>query len=60
MASVKNAKTKDELFRLLVVYINIDEQLDKIIFDLEKSKNEELKSLKKEVLKLLKDKKLKH
>ncbi len=56
--NIKTAKTKEELFKLLVVYINIDDQLDKIIFNMEKSTNEDIKSLKKDILRLVKDKKL--
>lgn len=56
--SIKKARTKDELFKLLVVYINIDDQLDKIIFDMEKSKDDDIRQLKKDIIKLAKDKRL--
>jgi hypothetical protein len=53
---VKKAKTKQELLKILVVYINIDEQLDKIIYKLEDTDDiTNLKELKKEVIEILKD-----
>jgi len=51
---VKNTKTADELFKLLVVYINIDEELDKIIYKLENLSTQEYKNEKAGLLKRLK------
>ncbi len=57
---IKSAKTNNELLNLLVVYINIDKELDKIIFTLEDTKTiKDLKQIKKDVLKIVKDKELK-
>ncbi|MEA3352918.1 MAG: BatD family protein [Campylobacterota bacterium] len=56
---IKNTKNKEQLLKLIVVYINIDKHLDKIIFDLEKSSQElELKQIKKQIIEIVKDKKL--
>ena len=53
---IKKVNSLDELLKLLVVYINIDKQLDKIIYNLENKNSEiELKKVKKEVLNILKD-----
>lgn len=49
---IKKSKNKEELLKVLVVYLNMDKKLDKLIFDLEKSDN--IESIKKEVIKLLK------
>lgn len=49
---VNNSKTKDELFKVLVVYIKINSQLDELIFRLEKS--EDISQIKKDIIKLLK------
>jgi hypothetical protein len=55
MREVKNAKTQEELLKTLVVYIKIDENLDKIIFALEsKVEPQEFKKLKKELVEILK------
>jgi hypothetical protein len=56
LKKVKNAKTKDELIKLLAIYLKIDSRLDKLIFDLEKI--EDIQSLKKEIIKVLKELKL--
>jgi len=50
---VKKAKTKEELFKFLVVYINIDEELDKIIYKLETLPENEYKKEQKNVILLL-------
>jgi hypothetical protein len=50
---VKNTKTPQELFKVLVIYINIDEELDKIIYKLENMTHDEYKKEKKNILKLL-------
>jgi hypothetical protein len=53
---VKNAKSADELFKILVNYINIDKDLDKIIYQLEDGiAVEQLKKVKKEVISIVKD-----
>lgn len=49
---VKLAKTKDELLKVLAVYIKVNPLLDELIFKLEKEK--EIDSLKKEIIKILK------
>lgn len=54
--TIKSAKSKQELLKLLVVYINIDKQLDKIIYKLEdESENSTLKEIKKDIVNILKD-----
>jgi hypothetical protein len=53
--SIKKTKTPDELFKILVVYINIDEELDKIIYKLENISLEEYKKEKSNILKVLKE-----
>jgi hypothetical protein len=56
VSMIKKAKTKQELLKLLVVYINIDKQLDKIIYKLEDQKDtSSLKELKKDIADILKD-----
>lgn len=49
---VKASKNKDELFKLLVKYVNQDKELDELIFKLEKS--EDIKNIKKSIISLLK------
>lgn len=51
---LKKAKTSDELFKMLVVYINIDEELDKIIYKLENLSIQEYKKEKTALLKTVK------
>ena len=53
---VKESKTKDELLKILAVYLKIDVKLDAYIFELEKTKD--IDSLKKEIIKALKELKL--
>ena len=53
--NVKKAKTPDELFKVLVVYINIDKELDKIIYKLEHLSLEEYKKEKRTILKMIKE-----
>jgi hypothetical protein len=56
---IKKTKSKQELLKILVVYINIDKQLDKIIYNLEdKNNSNDIKKLKKEILNIIKDEKL--
>jgi hypothetical protein len=56
LTKVKNAKSKIELVKILAIYLKIDLKLDKLIFDLEKA--EDIQSLKKEIIKVLKELKL--
>jgi hypothetical protein len=53
---VKESKTKDELLKILAVYLKIDVKLDAYIFELEKT--QDIDSLKKEIIKTLKELKL--
>lgn len=53
---VKESKTKDELLKILAVYLKIDAKLDLLIFELEKT--QDIDSLKKEIIKILKELKL--
>ena len=48
---IKSLKTPKELFKVLLVYINIDEELDKIIFNLENISDEEYKKERKNIIK---------
>ena len=49
--TIKNTKTQQELFKTIIAYINIDEDLDKIIYKLEKELNiQEFKVIKKEIV----------
>jgi len=51
---VKKAKTQNELLKTMVVFIKIDEDLDKMIFTLEtKLDNEQFKSVKKQIIDIL-------
>lgn len=50
---IKSLKTSQELFKVLFVYINIDEELDKIIFKLENISDEEYKKEKKTIIKIV-------
>jgi len=54
LSQVKKAKTSDELFKLLVVYINIDEELDKLIYKLENLPVKKFKDEKSKTIKVLK------
>lgn len=56
LKKVKNAKTKDELIKLLAVYLKIDSRLDKLIFELEKT--QDITILKKEIINIVKELKL--
>lgn len=55
LSSAKKADTPNELFKLLLVYINIDEELDKIIYKLEKTSLSEYKTEKKTIIKKIKE-----
>jgi len=53
--SIKKAKTPEELFKILLVYINIDEELDKIIYKLENLSLSEYKKEKVSIIKVMKE-----
>jgi hypothetical protein len=53
LKKVKESKTKDELLKILAVYLKIDTKLDVLIFELEKT--QDIKFLKKEIIKILKE-----
>ena len=53
--NVKKAKTPEELFKILLVYINIDEELDKIIYKLEKLSLDEYKKEKSNIVKVIQE-----
>lgn len=50
---VKESKTKDKLIKILAIYIKKDPKLDELIFRVEK--DEDFKTLKKEIIKILKE-----
>jgi len=54
---VKKANNKDELLKILAVYIKKDSSLDKLIFQLENEMKDEkdIKAIKKEILKRIKE-----
>ncbi len=53
--TIKNTKTQQELFKAIIAYINIDEDLDKLIYKLEKDLNtQEFKVIKKEIIDIIK------
>lgn len=56
LKKIKKTKNKDELLKLLAVFIKIDSSLDELIFQLEK-KND-IKLLKKDIIKKIKELKL--
>lgn len=53
---VSSSKSKEELIKILAIYLKVDSKLDELILKLEK--DEDFKSLKKEILKVLKNLKL--
>ena len=53
---IKESKTKEELLKVLAVYLKIDTRLEVLIFELEKT--QDITSLKKEIIKILKELKL--
>jgi len=55
---IRNSKTIDDLFKNIVPYINIDEKLDKIIYSIETKNNIDLKKIKKDILKIIKELKI--
>ncbi len=56
--TIKRCAASEELLKKLVPYINIDENLDKIIYELEQNANVDLRSIKKQVQNILKELKL--
>ena len=56
LQKIRKAKTKEELIKILAIYIKIDSKLDELIFNLEKT--DEINSLKKEIIKIVKELKL--
>ncbi|MBP7742256.1 MAG: BatD family protein [Aliarcobacter sp.] len=53
---IKNSKTKEDLIKILAIYIKFDSKLDELIFKLEKTND--LNTLKKEIVKSIKELKL--
>lgn len=53
---VQSCKTKNELLKIMAIYLKVDSRLDELIFDLEKTKD--INILKKEIIKILKELKL--
>ncbi|MGM0519238.1 MAG: hypothetical protein ACQERD_06325 [Campylobacterota bacterium] len=49
---VKFSKNKDELLKIISVYININQDLDRLIFELEKT--EDFSKVKKDIINVLK------
>ncbi len=58
LKSVKRSATQNELFKKLIPYVNIDENLDKIIYELESNKKSDLRAVKKQLQNILEDLKL--
>ena len=56
---VKKAKSISELLNILISYINVDDDLDKLIYALEKNKNEKFKEIKNNILVVIKQKEIK-
>ncbi len=56
LKKVKESKSKNELIKILAIYLKIDSRLDELIFRLEKE--EDSKILKKEIINILKQLKL--
>ena len=52
LKKINKAKTKDELLKILAVYIRIDSTLDELIFKLEE--NSDIKLIKKDIVKRIK------
>lgn len=50
---IKTCNTKEELLKILAIYIKVDKRLDELIFLLEKA--QDIKSLKKEIIEILKE-----
>ena len=51
--SIQKSKTADELLKTLVAYVNIDRDLDRLIFEIEQNADTDLKIKKKEILKIV-------
>lgn len=56
--NIKKAKSKDQLLKILISYIDIDKELDKIILSLDSNDEVNIKNIKNEIIKIVKDKKL--
>lgn len=56
LKKIKKSKSKDELLRILAVYLKIDSSLDELIFKLEKK--DDIKLLKKDIILKIKELKL--
>ena len=56
---VKQTKSTNELLNILLSYINIDEDLDKMIYSLENEKTVNFKQIKKDILEIIKQKEIK-
>ncbi len=56
--SIKKCATQNELLKKLSPYINIEENLDKIIYELDSSNKVDLKQIKKQILIIIKELKL--
>jgi len=55
---IKQTSSQNDLLNSLLSYINIDKDLDKMIFILERNKNLNFKQVKKDILKIIKDKQI--
>jgi hypothetical protein len=58
LKSIKKSTSSSELLKKITPFVNIDTNLDKIIYTLEDNNFENLKSIKKEIIKILKRLKL--
>ena len=56
--SIKSSKTSSDLLKKLVPYINIDEKLDKLIYQIESDDKLDLNKIKKELINILKELKI--
>ena len=56
ITSVKKSKNQETLYRLMVVHLGRDRTLDTLIYTLENKKESNIKKIKKEIIKILKDK----
>ena len=55
---IKKANSKEQLLKIVIGYIDIDKDLDKIILSLDSKDDLNIKNTKKEIIKIIKDKKL--
>ncbi|RLA81772.1 MAG: hypothetical protein DRG78_08675 [Epsilonproteobacteria bacterium] len=58
ISNIKKSKTSSELLSIITPYINIDKNLDKMIYSVEENNKLELKKIKKEIITILKELKL--